>query len=160
MLEQELQAKGLTAPRVTPADIAASILSEHYFTAGEAAISRQMVVDAAVARVMDSLCSDHEGRSFEITSFRQEVARRVADIAKPTFEFGGVPRELGLLTLCVLVLRNGFKVTGEGACTSPENFDAEIGRRIARANAVSKIWPLLGYELHTKLADEEIERGA
>lgn len=29
-----------------------------------------------------------------------------------------------LLTFCVLVLRNGFTVTGESACASPENFDA------------------------------------
>ena len=43
---------------------------------------------------------------------------------------------LGLLTFCVLVLRNGFTVTGESACASPENFDAEIGRKVARANAV------------------------
>lgn len=61
---------------------------------------------------------------------------------------------LGLLTFCVLVLRNGFTVTGESACASPENFDAEVGRKIARQNAVSRIWPLLGYELRTKLAGE------
>lgn len=59
---------------------------------------------------------------------------------------------LNLLTFCVLVLRNGFTVTGESACASPENFDAEIGRRIARENAVQKIWPLMGYELRSKLA--------
>lgn len=57
---------------------------------------------------------------------------------------------LGLLTFCVLVLRNGFTVTGESACVSPENFDAEIGRQIARENAINKVWPLLGYELKTK----------
>lgn len=60
--------------------------------------------------------------------------------------------ELSLLTFCVLVLKNGFTVTGESACASPENFNAEIGRRIAREHAISKIWPLLGYELRTKLA--------
>ena len=58
---------------------------------------------------------------------------------------------LSRLTFCVLVLRNGFTVTGESACASPENFDAEIGRKIARANAVAKCWPLLGYELRTRL---------
>lgn len=62
-------------------------------------------------------------------------------------------RELGLLTFCVLVLRNGFTVTGESACASPENFDAEIGRKIARQNAVQKIWPLMGYELKQRLHD-------
>ena len=62
---------------------------------------------------------------------------------------------LKLLTFCVLVLRNGFTVTGESACASPENFDVQIGRAIARENAVQKIWPLLGYELRTKLAAGE-----
>ena len=66
-----------------------------------------------------------------------------------------IPTSLYLLTFCVLTLRNGFTVTGESACASPENFDAQIGRAIARENAVQKIWPLLGYELRTKLAAEE-----
>lgn len=63
-----------------------------------------------------------------------------------------IPTSLYLLTFCVLTLRNGFTVTGESACASPENFDAEVGRKIARQNAVSRIWPLMGYELRTKLA--------
>nr|WP_109477685.1 Gp49 family protein [Paraburkholderia sp. C35] len=56
-----------------------------------------------------------------------------------------------LLTFCVLTLRNGFTVTGESACASPENFDIEIGRKIARQNAVQKIWPLEGYLLKQRL---------
>ena len=66
-----------------------------------------------------------------------------------------IPTSLYLLTFCVLTLRNGFTVTGESACASPENFDVQTGRAIARENAVQKIWPLLGYELRTKLAAEE-----
>ena len=58
---------------------------------------------------------------------------------------------LRLLTFCVLVLRNGFTVTGESACASPENFDAQIGKEIALANAKSKIWPLLGFNLRQRL---------
>lgn len=58
---------------------------------------------------------------------------------------------LQLLTFCVLVLKNGFTVTGESACASPENFNAEIGRKIARQKAVDKVWPLMGYELRTAL---------
>jgi len=66
---------------------------------------------------------------------------------------GGSPfyESLRMLTFCVLVLRNGFTVTGESSCASPENFDAEIGRKVARANAIAKVWPLLGYELRTQL---------
>ena len=58
---------------------------------------------------------------------------------------------LDLLTFCVLVLKNGFTVTGESACASPENFDAELGRKIARQNAIQKLWPLMGYELKERL---------
>jgi hypothetical protein len=101
-----------TAPRVTPADIEAQIVSEHYFTAGEAVSA---------------------------TSFPMP------------------PGPLDLLTFCVLVLRNGFTVTGESACASPELFSAELGRRIARQHAVDKVWPLLGYELRTKLAAQALQ---
>lgn len=58
---------------------------------------------------------------------------------------------LSLLTICVLVLQNGFLVTGESACASPENFDAEIGRQIAEKNAEAKVWQLLGYALKDRL---------
>lgn len=58
---------------------------------------------------------------------------------------------LSLLTFCVLVLRNGFTVTGESACASPANFNAEIGRKVARQKAVDKIWPLLGFRLRDRL---------
>jgi len=68
----------------------------------------------------------------------------------PAWYYGSAER----LTFCVLVLRNGFTVTGESACASPENFNAEIERQIARDNAVAKIWPLMGYELRSKLAKE------
>lgn len=78
-----------------------------------------------------------------------------SDIANPKPAAGQPDQNgpLSLLTFCVLVLKNGFTVTGESACASPENFDAEIGRKIARQNAVQKIWPLMGYELRSKLSN-------
>lgn len=115
-IEQEIQAKGLTAPRVTPSDIEANIASEHYFTALDGVIG-------------------------EFGKNGEELPDSVKSLDP-----------LRLLTFCVLLLRNGFTVTGESACASPENFDAELGRKIARQNAVSKIWPLMGYELRSNLA--------
>lgn len=56
------------------------------------------------------------------------------------------------LTVCALTLRNGFIVTGESAAASPENFDVEIGKKIARDNARQKIWALEGYLLRERLA--------
>ena len=112
-IEQEIQAKGLTAPRITPQDIEANIVSEHYFTAAD-----------GIRGANDLECES------------------------------GDP--LTLLTFCVIELRNGFTVTGESACASPENFDADIGRKIARQNAVAKIWPLLGFSLKQKLQGYEL----
>lgn len=56
------------------------------------------------------------------------------------------------LTVCALTLRNGFNVVGESAAASPDNFDADLGKRIARDIARSKSWALEGYLLRTKLA--------
>ena len=92
-IENEIQAKGKTAPRLTPALIDETIVGEAYHV------------------------------------------------------FPGTT-----LTVCALTLRNGFHVTGESAAASPENFDAEIGRKIARDNARGKIWALEGYLLRSKLA--------
>lgn len=66
---------------------------------------------------------------------------------------------LKLLTFCVLVLANGYTVHGHSACASAANFNAEIGREIARRNAVSQIWPLMAYELRTKLDYQEAMNG-
>lgn len=58
-------------------------------------------------------------------------------------------------TVCCLILKNGFTVTGESACASPKNFDEEIGREIAYKNAREKIWLLEGYLLKQRLHDED-----
>lgn len=92
-IENEIQEKGLNAPRLNPAHIDAQIADEDYHV------------------------------------------------------FAGTT-----LTVCCLTLRNGFTVTGESAAASPENFDVEIGRKIARQNAREKIWVLEGYLLKEKLA--------
>jgi hypothetical protein len=114
-IEKEIQDKGLTAPRVTPADLQANIASAHYFIASDA-----IQQDRAVHEHNDGW---HLGAT-------------------------------QLLTICVLQLQNGFTVTGESACASAENFDAELERKIARQNAESKIWPLMGYELKQRLSQK------
>jgi len=51
------------------------------------------------------------------------------------------------VTICCLTLVNGFNVIGKSACVSMENFNMEIGRKIAREDARNKIWELEGYRL-------------
>ena len=94
-IEEDIQEKGLTAPRVTPGQIEDVIVRDDYITFPD--------------------CT---------------------------------------LTVCRLTLRNGFVVTGESACASPENFDAELGRKIAFDNAKQKIWALEGYLLRQSIYDQ------
>jgi hypothetical protein len=51
------------------------------------------------------------------------------------------------VTICNLILENGYSVRGESACVDPRNFDMEIGRQLAYRDAINKIWPLEGYLL-------------
>lgn len=115
-LEREIQAKANNGPRVTPADIEAEIVSEHYFTGADGVRG-----DDWDKYLNSEVCLDDNN-------------------------------PLHLLTICVLVLRNGFTVIGHSACASPENFNAEIGRRIARENAEREIWKLLGFRLRDQLS--------
>lgn len=64
---------------------------------------------------------------------------------------------LHCLTLCILVLKNGYTVVGKSACASPENFNLVIGQRIAREDAVRQVWALEGYYLRHKLAGTQYE---
>ncbi|WP_417261657.1 Gp49 family protein [Celeribacter sp.] len=60
------------------------------------------------------------------------------------------------LTVCALTLKNGFTVTGESACADPDNFDAELGRMIARDKASNEIWAFLGFRLKDQIAKGEV----
>lgn len=116
-IQNEIEEKGLDAPRVRPEDLEAEIASEVYFTAAEGVRGRDHDAEIAVINASPKM---HD--------------------------------RLMCLTFCVLVLKNGITVTGQSDCVSPENFDAEIDRKIARKNAVEQLWPLLGFRLADKLA--------
>lgn len=122
-IEKDIKANNLTAPRIKPSDIDAAIMSISYFT--------------AMNGVLGEAASNCSGDT------------KLDEIVY----LDGTPQEdsLRCLTLCVLVLRNGFTVTGESACASPENFNKEIGRKVALDNAKSKIWALEGYLLKEKI---------
>ncbi|ELV7509375.1 MULTISPECIES: Gp49 family protein [Aeromonas] len=128
-IEKEIQAKGLTAPRVTPQRIEEVIASEYYFTAADG------VAGAAVA------CTLHCSHA--------DVDTTKEHAPPPPYQ------SHRLLTFCVITLKNGFTVTGESACASPENFSAELGRKIARENAINKVWMLEGYLLKQQLHDAQ-----
>jgi len=91
-LEQEIQDKGLNAPRLTPDSIDAAIVYEQFFRVDNTTV-----------------------------------------------------------TICYLGLRNGFGVVGESAAVSFDNFDEEIGKKVAKDNAREKIWALEGYLLKQHL---------
>lgn len=81
------------------------------------------------------------------------ASRHDMNAARAVAATGGVPSEpLGLLSLCILVMKNGFTVIGTSAPASPENFNAELGKRFAYEDAIRQLWPHEGYALREKLA--------
>ena len=68
----------------------------------------------------------------------------------------GMP-SLRLLSICLLVMRNGFTIIGKSAPASPENFNTDLGRKLAYEDAVRQAWPLMGYALRDRLFKIQIE---
>lgn len=118
-------AAGRTAPRVSLADIENNILATIYLNGLDA-------VKAAVRRTTLGTEVDYE-----------HYARKA------------VGRHLDHLTLCLLVLKNGFTVIGHSAPADPANYDENLGRKLAHENAIRQVWPLMGYALKEKLNDQK-----
>lgn len=97
-IEQEIQEKGLNAPRLTPEYIDSVIVGESYTNLPD-----------------------------------------------------------GRTIICQLTLKNGFTIDGKSACVSKDNFNQEIGNKIARQNAREKIWELEGYLLKEKLYQDSLK---
>lgn len=88
----------------------------------------------------------------EIMAIGSNIFHEVAD-ADMVHAAGGV------LTVCLLVTRNGFTIVGKSAPASPENFNADLGCRLAYEDAIRQLWPLMGYELRQRLHNEEKTNG-
>lgn len=67
--------------------------------------------------------------------------------------FPGCPvlEPMKVLTICLLVLRNGFTIVGKSAPADARNFDPELGKKLAYEDAVRQVWPLMGYALRDRL---------
>ena len=75
-------------------------------------------------------------------------------VSGSTLGFSTGPKDLELITVCILLLKNGHRIVGvnEGP-VSADNFDADYGKKLARARAIDSIWPLLGWSLREKLGN-------
>lgn len=123
----------------------------------EQAVTEQELTEKAVAPRV----TDDQVEAFIVSEHYFTGADGVLGAAtpaiRPLLTAQNDPPVLALLTFCVLVLANGFTVHGYSACADAKNFDPEIGRRIARANAKAQVWSHLGFALRTKL--DLIEKG-
>jgi hypothetical protein len=72
---------------------------------------------------------------------------------------GNVPGQAGVvftnlraMTVCIVTTHSGFTVIGKSAPADPLNFDAELGKKYAREDAIRQLWPFMGFTLSQKLA--------
>lgn len=94
--------------------------------------------------------SDMEGK------IERELYFNAADMEEKCIGSACARNPLSLLTICVLVMQNGFAIIGKSAPASPENYDPEKGKRFAYEDAIKQLWPLEGYALREKLASPPI----
>lgn len=73
----------------------------------------------------------------------------------PKISLDEIRGSLERLSICILVMRNGFTVIGKSAPASPENFNAEFGKKLAYEDAVKQLWPLMGFALRDRLATQQ-----
>lgn len=55
------------------------------------------------------------------------------------------------MTLCIITLTNGYVIVGKSTPADPLNFDADLGRKFAREDAIRQIWPLEAYALRERM---------
>ena len=61
----------------------------------------------------------------------------------------------GLLTICTITLKNGYKLAGTSVCVDNQNYDPLIGNNCAFANALDKLWELESYLLKQKIYESQ-----
>ncbi|QGH74722.1 hypothetical protein DSS3PM1_00045 [Bacteriophage DSS3_PM1] len=62
------------------------------------------------------------------------------------------------VVVCCITLKNGYNTIGHAGCVDPENFDLEIGKKIAYENALNEIWQLEGYMLKEAMYQDALDK--
>jgi len=62
--------------------------------------------------------------------------------------------DLKRMTQCIIVMQNGFIVTGESVCVDLADFDSELGQEYAYKAALDKVYTVLGYENRTRMVEQ------
>lgn len=116
-------------------------------------------MSTAALEATEAMCArDRAAPRVSLQDIENAIVHKHFTIANKTLP-GDVPAltfadsALSVMTLCFLVMRNGFVVVGKAAPASPDNFNAELGQKLAYENAVHQVWPLMGYALRDRLAE-------
>lgn len=90
-----------------------------------------MMTDQELASALASLPGEHVTAEYMLSRITEIQYRRFGET----------------LTLCHIVLDNGYSVRGESACVDPANYREDIGQKLAHDDAFRKLWPLFGFLL-------------
>ena len=99
-----------------------------------------------------SVAVSHKTR-VSLADIENAIATEHCFLAGEAIEALGHPNNdsLNILTVCILTMKNGFTVIGKAAPADAVNFNAELGKKFAREDAVRQLWPLMGFALRDKL---------
>ena len=61
------------------------------------------------------------------------------------------PEALPHMTICLIIMANGFAVLGKSVPADPDNYNADLGKQFAREDAIRQLWPLEAYSLRDRM---------
>lgn len=89
-----------------------------------------------------------------LQSMEDKIAAEYCFTADKAVGDSPIMESLKVLTICIVVMQNGFTVIGKAAPADADNFNAELGRKFAREDAIRQLWPLEGYALRERLQEQ------
>lgn len=104
-------------------------------------------------QITDDLSADVQKTPNRVSlkSMEDKIVAEYMFTADSALKDAPIHDSLKILTICILVMENGFVLIGKSAPADAENFNAELGAKFSREDAIRQLWPLEGYALREKL---------
>lgn len=95
--------------------------------------------------------TDDESKAVQKTPYRVSLDSMLAKITDEEYLR---PNSIPHMTICVLLLENGYAIVGKSAPADAANYDAALGRKFAKEDCIRQMWPLEAYLLRDRMAAE------
>ena len=94
--------------------------------------------------------TDARSKAVQKTPWRVSLEGMKKQVASVEYIY---PKSIPHMTICIIVLKNGYALQGMSAPADPENFNEQLGQEYAYEDAMKKLWPLEAYVMRDYITD-------